>query len=263
MVHNHRSSWLIILSVMFVLAGCSREAYYDQTSAEATVDSLAEMVRNGEMVRVPELVHADDENVTKTLHAAGVIFHRMQLLAVTIREKYPDEVDDVLAEVKAEALKAADKEGKKRGGKDWGKRLEAMLVDPASAIDSLMERVSVVYSNDEEYALLIDGEPAFGVGIVIRQSSDDGLWYIEWPSNLAGMSSQMPQTDAEWSILRSLLKSVANGVDWTEKAINEGKAKKLEDVWKEAGKEVVPNIVIGWLIYEQAVKHRPKAGDGG
>ena len=257
MLLNLRTGWLILIAAAILLTGCSRKTYYDQTTPESTVESFAEMVRQGDMGRIPDLFHADDENVTNTLHAAGVIFHRMQLLAVTIREKYPDEVDKVLAEAKTEALDIADKQGKKRGSKDWGNKLQAMLIDPTATIDDLMTRVSVVYANDDQYALMIDDQPAFGIGMTMSKSPEDQQWYIDWPTNLPGMSSQMPQTDAEWSIIRSLLKSVANGVDWTEKAINDDKTKKLEDVWKEAGKEVIPNIVIGWVIYEQAVKHRP------
>jgi len=249
----------ILLTILAAsLASCRRKEYYDQSSADATIQSLAEMVRNGDIGRLPELVRSNDENLNKTLKSAGIIFERIQLLSDTLKKKFPDEVDELIEKAKTTATEEANKVAKRRGQTDWGERLQTLFIDPSGAIDDFMSRATVAYADDETYALLIDGQPAFGIGIILKQNPENQKWYLNWPDNLTGMVKMMPQTDAEWMIIRSMLKSISNGVRWTERGIREDKIKQLDDVWQHAAMNVAPNVVVQWLIYEQAVKKRPK-----
>ncbi len=251
----------LLLALTLLLPSCGRKTNYDQSSAQATVDSLAEMLETGDVVRIPSLIHTDDENLTKTLHAVGVILMRIQNLSTTIKEKYPDEVDELLKKIEADATAQLEKAGNDRGQTDWGDRFQALLVDPADAFHDLLDRVEVVYASDEMQALLFDGKPALG-GIILLQNPDDGKWYFDWPDQIPGLDTAMPKTEAEWKILRSILKTVANGVDWTKEEIEEGNAKNLNKVYEEVAKNVGPNLVIGWFIYQQALKKRPTDDDG-
>ena len=259
---NRFRHWLALagftLAMAILAGGCDREKHYDQSTPQATVDSFVDMVRNGDVQRIPELISTSDENLTRTLYSTGVILLRMQRLGETVREEYPDDVDRLMKRIKEDATKKIEEMGRNRGREGMGDEFQAFLLDPAPWIEEQMDRVDVVYVEDELYAIQFDRKPVFGVGILLRLNTEDNKWYFVWPENIPGLSTAMPKTEAEWQILRSILKSVANGSEWTENAIAEGKADDLEEVWEQVVRNVAPNIVIGWLLYEQAIKKRPK-----
>ncbi len=255
---------MLLIGALVSLTSCwGRKGTYDQTTPEATVESLTEMIKNGDLPRIPELIQAEDEMLTRTLRSTAVILLRMQALSEKIKKEYPDEVDALFERIKKDAMETVQKKGEERGQTDWGDRLQAFLIDPGSMFDEQTSRIGVAYVDDETYAVTFDGQPAFGVGMLIRQNPDDLNWYFVWPENIPGLNTKMPKTDAEWKILRSLLKSVANGVEWTEKTIDEGKAKDLDAVWEQTMRNVGPNLAIGWMLYERALKKRPKNVGGG
>jgi len=267
---------LLMITCALVAGGCS-EQEYDQSSPNNLLDSLVEMVENGDVGRMPELIYTDDPDLRQCLDSAGIILERIQLLSVTVREKYPDEIDDLLEKGEEEATKRIEEAGNERGRSDWGAQFEGILKDPFGAIEENRDRLTAAYVADDMYALQIDDEPAFGLGLLIVWAADEvevdengkskyiypgdvpGKWYFQIPMDLPYVKDKLPQTEAEWTIMKSLMKSVANGVRWAEQAVeDEGKYESLDEVWQELAMNVGPNLVVGWVIYEKALENRPE-----
>jgi len=206
---------------------------------------------------VPELIRADDERLDGLLDRAGGLAQRLVDLARTIEEEYPHLVEDAREMAETEGVERAEEEGRRRGRRDWGLRLQRLLADPGETIDDEISRVSVVEIDEETFAVTIDDRPAFGVGLLLVRHPEDGKWYLDWPDRIPGLDTAMPRTDAEWRIMNAVFTSIGKGVEWAEIRVAEGDLGSLEDVWEEAAKYVVPNIVVSWAIYEQALEHRP------
>ncbi|MCC6909257.1 MAG: hypothetical protein IT430_15055 [Phycisphaerales bacterium] len=255
-----RSSLVYLVVVAGLLAclalpGCRRRSY-SQASADATVQSLADMLKDGNVRQIPSLIRAQDPKMQELLDRLGPLFDRLYKLSETLQEKYPNEVEGLLAraaEAGSEKLAASGRTS--RSGEQWRDRMTLIIADPFGTMDREMARVSTIYVDDETYALTIDGQPAFGVGILIRQA-EDGKWYFHLPEYIPGLSSQMPQTDYEWRIMNSMFKSVTNGVEWTERRIAEENAGQLEEIWAQLALDVGPQLVMQWGLYEQATKAR-------
>lgn len=249
---------LLLLAVMCtMLTACRRTRNYSQHSADAVVRSLAEMIKEGNVRLIPSLIHADDPKMQELLAQLGPLFDRMYRLSQTLQEKYPGEFQALLekaAEAGSEKIASSGRSSQSRG--EWEERFTLLIADPFGMMDKQMERVSVVYVDDETFALTIDDKPAFGVGVLIREGKD-GKWYFHLPQNIPGLNSRLPQSDAEWRIMNAMLRSVTNGVEWTERRISEEKnAGRLEEIWGQLAIDVGPALVVQWGLYEQATKAR-------
>jgi len=257
-VSKWRPVLLILLAVVIVAApGCRRARSYSQSSADATVHSLADMLKDGNVHLIPSLIHAEDPKMQELLGRLSPLLHRMHRLSQSLREKYPEEFNALLEKAAAAGSEKLASSGPTTQGREqWEQRMTLMIADPFGMLDREMERVSTVYVDDETFALTIDDQPAFGVGVLIRQAAD-GKWYFHLPQNLPGLNSRLPRSEAEWRIMNAMVKSVTNGVEWTERRITEEKnAGQLEEVWAQLALEVGPGLVLQWGLYEQATKAR-------
>ncbi len=243
--------------VLTGLPGCRRTRAYNQSSADATVRSLADMLKDGNVQQIPSLIHAEDPKMQELLDKLGPLFARLHNLSETLQEKYPEEFNALLERAAdAGSTKLADSGRTSQNRDQWRERMTLMIANPFGTLDGEMERLSTVYVDDETFALTIDGKPAFGVGVLIRQA-EDGKWYFHMPDNIPGLNSQLPKTDAEWRIMNAMLKSVTNGIEWTERRIAEEKnAGQLEEIWGQLAIDVGPQLVLQWGLYEQATKAR-------
>lgn len=241
---------------LLLLPACDRTREYNQNTPEATLSSLFEMIGDGNIHRLPELIYTDDPQLRAALDDVGLLLQRVYSLGEEIRTQYPEDVARLRAEYEALAVEKARQMAEERGGEELWLRLQLFLTDPQVAAENEIDRLGVVEIDEETFAVTIDNRPAFGVGLLMIRR--EGRWYFEFPQNLPGLGTSMPQTDAEWRIMRSILKSIANGVSWTEREVETGGIRNLDRVWRQAAEDVFPPIVTGWMIYEQALKARPK-----
>lgn len=248
---------VLLAAVVLLAPGCRRSRTYHQTSADATVRSLADMLKDGNVHLIPSLIRAEDPQMQELLGQLGPLFERMNRLSESLREKYPEEFAALIERAAAAGSDKLASSGRtSRSREQWEERMTLMIADPFGMLDREMERVSTVYVDDETFALTIDDQPAFGVGVLIRQAPD-GKWYFHLPQNLPGLGARLPQTDAEWRIMNAMLKSVTNGVEWTERRITEEKnAGQLEEIWAQLAIDVGPALMVQWGLYEQATKAR-------
>ncbi|MFG0331115.1 MAG: hypothetical protein ACF8PN_14605 [Phycisphaerales bacterium] len=248
---------ILLLICCGLLAGCGRREY-DQSTPDAVIYSLTAMIENGDVGRIPELVKADDENTQLLLARTGDLLRRVHALSITVREKYPDEVADLLETATEEGARLADEQGRQRGRSDWEDRFLTMVADPFATMREEMLLVEAVPVADDMYAITYDDKPIFGVGLIL-ELDDDGKWYIAWPENIPGLRTAMPQTEQEWQIMHSIFQIVANGVSFAEEAIANDEVKSLDECTREIMEQVAPNLFFSWMLYEQAVDNRPES----
>lgn len=256
-IHMRIAVLLSLALAVITLSSCRRGGSYSQSDADATVRSLAEMLKDGNVHQIPSLIHAEDPKMQELLDQLGPLFDRLYKLSQTVQEKYPDEFAALLEKAaSAGSEKLADSGRTSQNRDQWRDRFTLMLADPFGMMDEEMDRLSTVYVDDDTCALTIDGKPAFGVGILIRQA-DDGKWYFHVPENVPGLGSRLPKSDAEWRILNAMLKSVTNGVEWTERRIaEEENAGRLEEIQAQLAIDVAPQLVVQWGLYDRATKAR-------
>lgn len=246
------------------MVSCSKT--YEQDTPEVVLESLVDMISNSDVDRIPDLVYAEDENMRVILNRTGYLLERMRKLSLKIRETYPDEVAELLKTAEEKALdKAEEKNIGQRSRDDWEAELQKFLADPFGVFQEQMHRVEVVEIDDIRAAVTIDGEPAFGVGLMLRkceiEGADNGKWFFELPQNIPWVGKSMPQTEQEWKIVALMLKSVANGIEWTETAIDKGECKSLKEVQGEVFEKVGFQFVGAWMVYQAALDARGKGKD--
>lgn len=253
----HRAFGAIWLSAgIWLCTGCGSE--YDRSTPESTVAAMSAMIQSGDVDQLPSLIYAEDPRIRELLAEIGPILDRIESLARTINERFPTQVATIRDEVTAAAADRAGQAARSRNMDEslWESRIQLILADPFKNFEEQLARVSVVEISSDMYAIQVDGKPAFGVGLIMRKM-EDGLWYVEWPTNIPGMSRFMPQTDAEWTILRSILKSVTKGVAWTEDRIDDENLENLNEVMRQAQEEIFPPVIVGAGLYMRAIEMRP------
>lgn len=253
-----RTTLLLCLALVLVaLSSCRRGGTYSQADADATVRSLAEMLKDGNVRQIPSLIRAEDPKMQELLGKLGPLFDRLYILSQTVQAKYPEEFNALLEKAASTGSEKLADSGRTSQNRDqWRDRFTLLLANPFGMMDDEMDRVSTVYVDDETCALTIDGKPAFGVGLLIRQA-EDGKWYFHLPENIPGLGSRLPKSDAEWRILNAMFKSVTNGVEWTERRIaEEENAGRLEEIQAQLAIDVAPQLVVQWGLYERATKAR-------
>lgn len=248
---------LALMFVVAVSAGCERKKSYRQNTPEATVDAMFQMIKDGNVHQLTDLIHTDDENLRGSLDEVGRIVYRGMKLTKTVRDEYPTLVEQAIKKAESDGADFAEEQGRDRGRRGWGDRVTAFLLNPSVEFEEFQDEIDVVEISDDMFAVTQDGQPMFGVGMILRKVDDK--WYFEWPSTIPGLNTQMPQNEAEWKILNSVLRSVGNGVSWAEKKVEDGELKSLDQVWGEAAENIFPNVVVGFVIYQRAIEARKEA----
>lgn len=252
---------LLFLSLVLGLTtGCGRREY-DQATPQATLDSLCTMIQEEDLGSIPELIRAEDDDMDLALRRTGAILDRLNELAQAIKESYPREVQDLLA--RAGAAVAGEATGGRSSARrtlrgEWSRRLQHFIVDPYGALEETIAEVAIVELDDQMAAVTIDGKPAFGVGLLMMKNADDDKWYFAIPTTIPWLNTSLPRTEAEWSIVQSMLHSVANGVDFVTEAVDEKRYDSLDDLQTALMGEIGVRLGVQYLVYQQALAHRPE-----
>lgn len=266
--YRHRAARIAVIAGMLAAllttaAGCRKT--YDQSSAEAVLESAQAMIKDGEVRQLPKLIHASNDREREMLDKCGYLLDRIYRLSERIKDEFPEELAELKEKARAKAEEVAEGQDQRRDqGERWQRMVGQWFADPFGMLKNQMARVEVVEIDDIQAAVTVDGMPAFGVGLVIRKGEgDDPNWYFQLPSSIPMVNQQMPQTEAEWKIIGAMLKSVANSVSWVEESIDAGEVTSIEKVGQESFEMVAPTLFLQWSLYERAVKMRPKHENAG
>ncbi|TVQ31812.1 MAG: hypothetical protein EA376_07415 [Phycisphaeraceae bacterium] len=266
----------VLLGLAVLVSGASdrpsRGGAYDQSTPDAVLISALQMVEDGEVGRLTELIHADSDEMRAVLNRVGSLLQRLHVLADEIQTRFPDEV----AEMRAKAESAAGANGGMqslfagapqrqrggRGGPPWstaggGGFLQPLLADPFAWIERNRTRMTVIQTADNTAAIMVDGKPAFGLGLTMRL--EDDRWQVMLPLRLPFISRYMPQTREEWAIVASLVEVIDRAVDELAADVRAGRCRNIEAVAELAGEKAWMPVVMCVMAYNRAMEARERS----
>lgn len=232
------------------------------------IASVFEAVDKGRPDLLPDLIYAPTPEFRAVLDRVGVLFGSAQSLAVALSERFPTEVARLRGDAAgggAQALLRSAQRGmqqaqqggqgaRRGGGPEDGRFLVALLADPYGWLARSRERVSTIEIAADSAAVLVDGKPAFGVGLVLRR--DNGRWWIDLPLQIPQVARYAPRTPEEHNILGFMVQSVDNAVIDLTKDVKAGKAASLEEASRLAGEKAFAPLIMCVIAYDRAMKAR-------
>ena len=243
--------WLAALPFM----GCERPAY-DASTPQAALDSMYQMIKDGHADQLDELIHIEPRDITyddgvteasaiaEVIDKAGDMLGQLYGVAETLRAKFPGEVDREIDVAQAEA-------DRRSIGGGW---LSRFLTDPFGLVDEQRDRLTVEDLGDGTAAVLLDGEPVFAAGLLMRDVN--GQWKVEIPINL--LQQYRPNTRHEWSVLASMMLSIERSLADFEKEIDDGRFRSLRHASERAGRLLGESAVVQSIIYAAMKQKAPK-----
>ena len=131
-----------------------------------------------------------------------------------------------------------------------------IFADPFSWISSAEGRVTTAMIADDQAAVLFDGQPAFGVGLTMREA--DGKWFFELPLGLPVIAGYVPQTFNEWSIVGSLIRVLENTLRELTADVNSGTIKRADQLAEKAGERAFVPAVMVFVAYSKEMDVRSR-----
>lgn len=216
---------------------------------ESLIDIAWGFVENGRADRLPELVQPESPQMESVLARLGSLLASAQELASAVTARFPEEVASIRADAESVPLGAFTD----RGGPD-NASLGRLLADPFGWLDSARQRVQIVYVADDVRAVLVDGRPAFGVGLTLRRF-DDG-WRIVLPTAIPGLGNYMPHSNEEWQVVASMVTVVDRALRDLAAEVRSGGARTIEDTARRAGEMAWGPLVMTVIAYQKAREAR-------
>jgi hypothetical protein len=248
----------MMIGALAACLGCERREY-DASTPQAAMDSMYQLIRDGQASRLGEFIHIEARDITyddgvteasaiaEVTDKAGDMLGQLYRVADKLRTRFPNDV--------ATELDAARDEAARRGsGGGW---LSRFLTDPFGLVDEQRTRLTVEDLGDGTAAILLDGEPVLAAGLLMRDV--DGQWKVEIPMSL--LQQYRPDTRHEWSVLASMMLSVERSLADFEQEIDDGKFRSLRHASERAGRLLGESVVVQSIIYA-AMKQKEPASDG-
>jgi hypothetical protein len=245
---------------------------HDTSTPDAMLAAAREMVVSGEAERLSELLYADSSEMEELYARLGWVLGHLQDLAVSINERFPEEVAEARAKAEADAkagravsllqrfgpaaMRARSGTTSGEDEQRWNDLLQAIAIDPYAWLTEAEGRLGYVDIDDERVAVLWDGKPVLPpLGLVMRQSQ--GRWSVVLPLKAIPMSSRfLPQTPEEYSIWGSILQAIDNVVIDLDRDVREGRLTSLDMLARATGEKAAPVMVGCMIAYNQALKER-------
>ena len=237
-------------------------ADYPQSTPDEVIASAFAMIEDARPHQLTDLIHADSDDMRAVLNRLGRLFKTLEDLAVAANNAFPKEV----AELKAQA------EQQQGGGifaaltnppRDSAEQREQtnlvarILADPFGWLQRARDRITTIQTADNIAAVMIDGKPAFGLGLTMRL--EDDRWQVMLPLRLPFISRYMPQTREEWAILASLVEVIDSAVDELAGDVRAGRCRDIEAVAELAGEKAWMPVVMCVMAYNRAMESRERS----
>lgn len=269
-----RGFLLVFLAMAMVLPGCRRgPKEYKQNTPEAVIQSMSEMVKDGNTRRLHELFYAEDEDMRFALRRFGRMCGRLAELAQTIGEAYPEEVEELRKQTEEAAAKgeatnilsrftqSAFQNRRQRNqpssnpGDTFNLAFRQLLANPYASFERASDHLTTATVSDEFVGLLWDGKPILPpFGIMMRQDVD-GKWYIVLPLDLPILTRYRPRTKEQWEIAGYLMRAWENAAVDLKAKIEAGDLRNLDEVASEAGAMILPPTMMIGIAYSSQFKN--------
>lgn len=262
---------LVFLVFAIVVPGCRRQPkQYAQGTPEELIQSLEDMVKDGNARRLHELFYCEDENMRLALRRFGRMAGRLAELAETINKVYPEEVADlqkqaeeaaangqatsILGRLTQGAMQSRRQRSQGNPGDAFNSAFRQLLSNPYSSFEQASERLTAMELTEDYAGLMWDGKPLLPpFGIKLRRDIDD-RWYIEIPMDLPVITKYRPRTDEQWLIAGYLMRSWENAAVDLKTKIEAGDLRNLDEVAGEAGAMILPPTMMIGIAYSSQFK---------
>jgi len=237
---------LFAFAIILFLGGCEKPApQYDTSTPQAALDSMRAMVRDGHPELLGSLLHIEardiafDDGVTEAsainevLAKSGDMLGRLYRVAGTLRERFPDDLRRELAP--SENSLTRDRQF-----------LARFMSDPFGLLDEQADRLTVEDLGDGTAAVLIDGQPALGFGLQMRDMN--GSWKIDIPIEL--LQKYRPNTRNEWAVVASMMLAMENALITFETELDRGEFRDLRHASDRAGRLLGERVFVQVMIYQ-------------
>jgi hypothetical protein len=257
----------------YTLSGSSHRVSYPQSSPDDVLRAAVAMIKNGETRKLSNLIYADTPEMRTVLNQLGEVLESMQHLSVSSAKRFPAEFqklqDDALAAAEDPKNKSLVSQfmigmnefgngkstGRKPNADDVRNAFSAILADPFGWIDRNAARLSTVKTADDTASIMFDGQPAIPV-VGLPMKLENGKWYINLPLSVPPMSSVMPRTRQQWSILGSVLKVTDNAMIDLRKDVDAGRVTGLKNLTDRFQDKVLFPIAIAFASYAKELDVR-------
>lgn len=242
-----------VLLMLFHVVGCSRPEY-DVSTPDRALNAMYQMIADGHPEMLGAMVHIEPRDITyaddvteasaiqEVIDKTGEMLGRLYRVAGKLRANFPEAMEKELA--------SAERASRRGGFDDLGR----FLADPFGLMDQERRRVSAEDLGDGTAAILIDGKPAFGFGLMMREV--DGDWKVEIPIDL--MQQYRPNTREEWSVLANMMLSLEKAFIAFETELDRGDFRDLRQASNRAGRLLGERAVVQAIIY-QGMKQKKDA----
>jgi hypothetical protein len=237
---------ITILAISICLAGCSKPEY-DASSPQAALDAMHQMIADGHPEMLGRMVHIEardiayEDGVTEAsaienvIDKTGDMLGQLYRVAGKLRTRFPDQVQ-------TELNRAGD--AAKRNDLDF---ITQFLADPFGLMDRERSRVSVNDLGDGTAAILIDGKPPLGFGLLMREI--DGQWRVDVPIDM--LQNYRPDTREEWKVVANIMLAIENSLTAFETELDRGEFRDLRQASNRAGRLLGERVIVQAIIYEQ------------
>ncbi len=220
-------------------------------SPDAVIDSAFAVVEAGRADLLADLLYAPSDDFRLVLDQAGLLLLDLQDLAALLAERYPSEIAELRDQAGAGGGAAALLT---RAGSGGEQALRRILADPFAWARGSRERITTATLGDDSAAVLVDGAPAMGVGLLMKREGD--RWWIELPLGLPMIQRYLPQTTEEHQVLASMIRVIDNAVLDLIIDIEAGRCATLDEVSELAGEKAFGPMIMCVVAYDRAMKAR-------
>ena len=165
---------------------------------------------------------------------AGAMIGQLYRVARKLRERYPDDIQREFETVK------------KQAERDDLDEFARFLADPFGLIDANRSRLTVEDMGDGTAAILFDGKPPFGYGMLMREVS--GQWKVDVPIDL--LQNYRPNTREEWQVLANMMLALERSLTAFEEEVDDGQFRDLRHACNRAGRLLGERAFVQAIIYQ-------------
>jgi hypothetical protein len=235
--------WVCVL--MLVAGGC-KPPVYDRSSPQAALDSMYKMIADGRPELIGQCIYIEPRDISysdgvteasaiqNVTDKAGQMIGQLYRVALKLRERYPEELQKEFESVKKQAQR------------DDLDEFARFLADPFGLIDANRSRLTVEDMGDGTAAILFDGKPPFGYGMLMRDV--EGEWKVDVPIDL--LQNYRPNTREEWQVFANTMLSLERSLTAFEDELDRGELRDLRQASSRAGRLLGERAFVQGLIYQ-------------
>ena len=223
---------------------------------ERIIDLAFEFIEEGAPERLPELIYAESPEMEAVLARIGSLLASVTELGAALETRFPDETARIRESAASELADSEMFQSARNAARDGPDErfLSRIFVDPFASLRRFRDRIDVVYISDDARAILVDGQPAFGVGLTVREY--DIGWRIALPTTIPVVSRYMPQSRDEWTIVASMVTVIDNAIKDLTADVRSGRIRNLDDAARRAGDKAWAPLVMTVVAYQRAMEIR-------